>query len=542
MAGKRILILGGGFAGVYTARRLEKLLRPEEASIQLVNQENYFVYQPMLPEVISGAIGITDIVSPIRHLCPRTQLIMREVEEIDLVNKEVRVSPGFRPRQLTLPYDYLVIALGGMTNFYGMPGMLEHGKPFRTLADALALRNHLIHVLEEADVETDPEMRRKLLTFVVAGGGFSGVELMAELNDFVGQVKRNYSNLRKETVRCVLVHPKDHILPEMNPSLALFAEKILVRRGVEIIPGDRVAAATSEKAILKSGKEIPCKTVAATVPSTVPRVLDDLECAKEKGRLLANTNLELTGYEGQVWTLGDCSAAKTLAGNAVPPTAQHATRAAEVVADNIAAAMRGQPMRGFEFEGLGKLASLGHFSAIAEILGVRFSGFVAWALWRTIYLMKMPGLNRKVRIGLDWIVALLFQPDLVQVKPNLFSGIGRQHFDADEIVFNQGDLGDKVYIIEKGSCVVLREDDGNQRHVADLKAGDCFGEMAVIGNVSRSATVKATAPTDVVLIPREDFNQLQTSVPAFRDAFQRLAKQRTEENLERAKEQGSQFE
>ncbi len=533
MAVKRILILGGGFAGVYTARRLEKLLRPEEASIQLVNQENYFVYQPMLPEVISGAIGITDIVSPIRHLCPRTQLIMREVEEIDIEKKEVRVSPGFWPRQLTLPYDYLVIALGGMTNFYGMPGMLEHGKPFRTLSDALALRNHLIHVLEEADVETDPAMRRKLLTFVVAGGGFSGVELMAELNDFIRRVKRNYSNLRNETARCVLVHPKDHILPEMNPELALFAEKILLRRGVEIIPQDRVAAATSEKAILKSGKEIPCKTVAATVPSSVPPVLAKLECTKEKGRLLANSNLELVGQEGVVWTLGDCSAAKTLNGNPVPPTAQHATRAADVVSDNITAAIRGGASRGFEFEGLGKLASLGHFSAIAEILGIKFSGFIAWMLWRTIYLGKMPGLNRKVRIGMDWIVALLFQPDLVQVKPNLTSGIRRQHFEPGEIVFNQGDLGDKVYIIEQGAVEVLLEDNGKVRHVADLKTGECFGEMAVIGNVSRSATVKATAPTNVLLIPRGDFNQLQASVPAFREAFQRLAKERTAANLER---------
>ena len=171
-AKKQIVILGGGFGGVYTARCLERLLRPEEADICLVNRENYWVYQPMLPEVISGSIGLTDVVSPIRRLCPRTHLVMREVEEIDLKNRVVIVSPGFRPRQLKLPYDYLVIALGEVTNFYGMPGMLENARPFRTLADAIALRNHLIHVLEEADVEEDPELRRKLLTFVVGGGGF----------------------------------------------------------------------------------------------------------------------------------------------------------------------------------------------------------------------------------------------------------------------------------------------------------------------------------------------------------------------------------
>ena len=170
MATKQIVILGGGFGGVYTAMQLEKMLRPGEASISLVNTENYFVYQPMLPEVISGSIAITDVVCPIRRLCPRTQLIMREVQHIDLQKQTVTVSRGFRPRQMELPYDYLVVALGGETNFYGMPGMVEHAMPFRTLSHALALRNHLIHALEEADIENDAELRRKLLTFVVAGG------------------------------------------------------------------------------------------------------------------------------------------------------------------------------------------------------------------------------------------------------------------------------------------------------------------------------------------------------------------------------------
>jgi NADH dehydrogenase len=164
---KQVVILGGGFAGVYTARYLEKLLRPEEASITLINRENYWVYQPMLPEVISGSIGLTNVVSPIRRLCPRTKLIMREVEDIDLDNQIVTISPGFRPRQLQLKYDHLVIALGNITNFHGMPGMMENAMPFRTLADAMALRNHLIHVLEEADVEDDLELRSQLLTFVV---------------------------------------------------------------------------------------------------------------------------------------------------------------------------------------------------------------------------------------------------------------------------------------------------------------------------------------------------------------------------------------
>src|SRR5258708_17961960 len=237
---RQILILGGGFAGVYTARYLEKLLSPEEAAITLVNRENYWVYHPMLREVISGYIGLTNVVSPIRRFCPRTNLVMREVEDIDLKNQIVTTSPGFRPRQLRLQYDHLVIALGSVSNFYGMPGLMENALPFRTLADAMVLRNHLIHVLEEADVEENPELRAKLLTFVVGGGGFSGVEVMAELNDFVHAVKKNYLRLRDQPHRCVIIQAGARILPPIILRTPAFSDKILRRREVEVLLGDRL--------------------------------------------------------------------------------------------------------------------------------------------------------------------------------------------------------------------------------------------------------------------------------------------------------------
>ena len=534
MATKHILILGGGFGGVYTAMHLEKMLRPGEASIRLVNTENYFVYQPMLPEVISGSIAITDVVSPIRRLCPRTQLIMRQVEHIDLPQRTVTVSRGFRPRQMELPYDYLVVALGGETNFYGMPGMVEHAMPCRTLSHALALRNHVIHALEEADIENDAELRRKLLTFVVAGGGFSGVEVIAELNDFVRSVARSYQNIRPEEMRCVLVHSGDRILPEMTERLALFAEKLLRKRGVEIVLSDRLRAATSEKAILKSGTEIAAKTIVSTVPSKVPEVLDALDCSKERGRLLTNGQLEVQGFEGQVWALGDCAAANTKSGDRVPPTAQHATRAAKTVAGNIVAALRGGTPKVFDFQGLGKLAALGHHSAVADVFGIRLSGFLAWFMWRAVYLMKMPGLDRKIRVGADWFIALLLQPDLVQLKLSDPPGIAKQHFEAGEIVFNQGDLGDSVYVIRQGECEVLRETAGKWEKVAVLRDGDYFGEMAVLSDVSRNATIRVVSATEVLVISKAVFDLLKTNVPAFRDVFQSLAQQRSEQTSTRS--------
>ena len=526
MARKEIVVLGGGFAGVYTAMYLEKKLRPEEASISLVNAENYFVYQPMLPEVISGSIGLTDVVSPIRRLCPRTKLVMRQVEEIDLENRTVTLSPGFRPRRMEISFDYLVIGLGGVTNFYGMPGMVEHAMPFRTLSDAVALRNRVIHTLEEADVETDVELRRKLLTFVVPGGGFSGVEVIAELNDFVRAVARNYPRIPREEIRCVLVHSGKRILPEMVERLAVFAESLLTRRGVEIVLQDRLAAATSEKAILKSGKEIPSKTIVSTVPSAVSPVLQRLDCPKNRGRLLVDGQLQLQGHEGRVWALGDCASVTTKSGNRVPPTAQHATREAKTLAVNICAAMRGGEPAVFDFEGLGKLGSLGHHSAVAEVLGIRVSGFLAWVMWRTIYLLKMPGLNRKVRIATDWFMALLFPPELVQLKVAAASGIAEQHLEPGELVFEEGDLGDRVYVIQEGECEVLRDEGGTKKQIAVLRSGDYFGEMAVLSDLSRNATVRAISPTNVLVITKDDFDMLTANVPVFDQFFRELAQKR----------------
>jgi NADH:ubiquinone reductase (H+-translocating) len=522
---KQIVILGGGFAGVYTARHLEKLLRPDEASITLVNRENYWVYQPMLPEVISGSIGLGNVVSPIRRLCPRTNLIMREVEDIDLEKQIVTISPGFRPRQLQLKHDHLVIALGNITNFHGMPGMIENAMPFRTLADAMVLRNHLIHVLEEADVEDNPEQRRALLTFVVGGGGFSGVEVMAELNDFVRSVKQNYRRLRDQPHRCVIVQAGDRILPEMSETLADFAQRILRQRGVEIILNDRLKAATSERAILQSGTDIPCRTLISTVPSALPPVVQKLDCPKERDRLLVNTGLELKDYEGKVWALGDCAFVKTVAGTKVPPTAQHATREAATAALNIAAAVRGGKRAQFGFEGLGTMGSLGRGAAVAQIFGVSISG-PAWLLWRYIYLSKMPGLNRKVRIVTDWLLRLLFAPELVQTKVTSESNIQTQHFEPGDFIFRQGDLGNSVYVIEEGECEILREQEGVQRPLATLGRGEYFGEMALLSDGTRNATVCARSSMNVLIIPKRDFNKLRHSVPAFGEVFCKLAERR----------------
>jgi NADH dehydrogenase len=255
-------------------------------------------------------------------------------------------------------------------------------------------------------------------------------------------------------------------------------------------------------------------------------VVQSLDCPKERGKLLVNTGLELQEYEGRVWALGDCASIKTVGGTIVPPTAQHAVREAGIAATNIAAAVRGGRRAEFAFQGLGTLGSLGQGAAVAHVFGVKLSGLPAWLLWRYIYLMKMPGLNRKVRITTDWLLHFLFPPELAQTKVAFESGIRNQHFEPGDIIFQQGDLGNSVYVIEEGECEALRERKGERELLATLRRGEYFGEMALLSNRTRNATIRARTAMDVLIIPKADFNKLRQSVPAFGDVFSELAKRR----------------
>jgi NADH dehydrogenase len=524
----RVVILGGGFAGVYTALALEKAQRKrDDFEIVLVNRENYFVFQPMLPEVISGSIGLTDVVSPIRRLLPRTELHVRDAETVDLDRRVVVTSPGFRPHPHEIRFDHLVLALGNVTDFRGLPGLPEHAMPFKNLADALHLRNHVIHALAEAAVEQhDERLRRELLTFVVAGGGFSGVEVAAELNDFVRTVAPGYRGIDPAEIRVLLVHSQDRILPELAPSRAAFAQDRLRRRGVEIRLGTRLAAATGTEAILADGERVPTRTIVSTVPSSPHPLVGALDVPKGKGgRIPTDATLEVTGVPG-VWALGDCALVPTPDGQSAPPTAQHATRQAAVAAHNILAAIRGGPRRVFGFKGLGTMGSLGHRSAVAEILGVRLSGFLAWWVWRTVYLSKMPGWGRRLKVAVSWTLDLFLPPELVNLRLDGSRGVTREHFEAGDDVFRQGDLGDRLYIIVKGAVEVVREEPSGETVLARLGPGEYFGEMALLQRTTRNATVRAAETTDLLALPQGEFSVLAAHLPELRRGFERMAEAR----------------
>jgi NADH dehydrogenase len=412
---KRILILGGGFGGLYTALHLEKRLRRScNIEVTLVNRENFFLFTPMLHEVAAGDLDLTHIVNPVRKLLRRSQFFNGDIKSINLNERTVIATHADDNHDHELRYDYLVLALGSVTNFYNLPGLAENALTMKSLTDAILLRSRLITNLENADFECSGEDRSRLLTVVVVGGGFAGVETIASVNDFVREAIPYYPRLTAGELRIILIEAAGAILPELGPKLGGYAQEKLAQRGVEFRMKTAVRSVSDGEVRLSDNSTIKTNLLVWTAGVSPNPLLNILECSKERGRLITNEFLEVEGWPG-VWALGDCAAVPDLStGKSCPPTAQHALRQGKIVADNVLAAISGGRRRAFRFKTIGALASIGKRTGVARILGVNFSGFIAWWLWRTIYLSKLPRFEKKVRVALDWALDLLFSKDLVQ--------------------------------------------------------------------------------------------------------------------------------
>jgi NADH:ubiquinone reductase (H+-translocating) len=408
----RIVVLGGGFGGVYTALHLERLLG-DGAHITLVSRDNFFLFTPMLHEVAASDIDITHLVSPLRALLRKATVFIGDIQSIDCQAGSVAVRHGESDHLHQIAYDHLVVALGSTTNFYGLPGLETHALTMKTLGDAIHLRNRVIAALEEADSECTAG-GDETLTFVVAGGGFAGVETIAGLNDFVREGLKFYPRVTERRVRMVLVHSGPLILPELGEELGKYAQGVLAASGVEILTNARVAAVTAGSVTLADGRHLPCRAVVWTAGTSPHPLVHDLPCQHDHGRIVVDGMLAVPGLPG-VWAVGDCAVVPDRrTGKPHPPTAQHAIREARTAARNIAAQIRGTPLEAFDFRTIGALAAIGRRTGVARVFGINFSGFFAWWLWRTIYLSKLPRFEKKVRVALDWTLDLVFSKDFVQ--------------------------------------------------------------------------------------------------------------------------------
>jgi NADH:quinone reductase (non-electrogenic) len=422
---KHIVILGGGFAGMKTAESLEhQFLHDHSIRITLVSETNALLFTPMLAEVAGSSLEPSHISTPLRSSLPRTNFVRATIEAIDLEKRLVKLAadPSRKdggPREV--PYDQLVLALGAVSHYLGLANVEKYALDFKSLLDAIQIRNRVIDMFERADSERDPELRRRMLTFVIAGGGFAGVELAGALNDFARGILADYPNLEPHDLKVILVHARDHILPELSESLGRYAQEKMAARGVIFRLNARLLDFQSGVVAVSDG-EIPADTLVWTAGTAPNPLLRSLPIERDKrGAVIVETNLAVKDHPG-VWALGDCAAVVDgVTGKPCPPTAQFALREAPLVARNIRAALEGRPLQPFHFDSLGALCVVGHQTACAELSvpfargkSMRFSGLLAWAMWRGIYLSKLPGLERKIRVLMDWTVELFFPRDIVQ--------------------------------------------------------------------------------------------------------------------------------
>jgi len=413
----RIVILGGGFAAMAAARTLERILRPNEAEVTVVSRENFSVFTPMLPEVPSGNLEPRHVVTPIRAQLRRSTFVLGEVAGVDFDERIVDVRHAIDGTPYRLPFDHVVFALGSVTSTFNLPGIAERSFALKDLEDAERIRNHALACFELADVTEDAEKRRRLLTFAIVGGGFTGVESAGEFTDFFRSIARFYRAIDRREISVVLVEAGPRLLPDLAPAMGLYSAHALERRGVRILLNTPVSGADKDGLNLKDGERIATSTIIWTAGVKPSPLVASLPIGTGRGgAIVVRHDLSVAGYPG-VWAIGDCAQVPSPDGGWYPPTAQHAIREGPVVAHNIVSAMRGLATKSFRYEALGMMASLGGRRGVAGLRGGRvLTGFLAWVLWRTYYLLRLPGIDRQVRVALDWTLGLIFPRDISELR------------------------------------------------------------------------------------------------------------------------------
>jgi len=425
----RVLIVGGGYVGMYTAMRLQRRLRWSKVRITVVDPRSYMTYQPFLPEAAAGSLEPRHVVVPLRRVLKQSQVITGEVTDIRHADRVARIVPRVgEPYELR--YDVLVVALGSVARTLPIPGLAEVGIGFKQVEEAIALRNHVLDRLDVATSTADEDVRRRALSFVVVGGGYAGVEALAELQDMAKDALRYYPYLKPHHMRWILVEATGRILPEVGPEMGVYTIGELRRHGIEVRLDTRLESCVGGHVVLTDGTELDTDTLIWTAGVKAHPLLGRTDLPlDEKGRLRCRADLRVEGVEG-AWGAGDCAAVPDLTSN-VPgattgPNAQHAVRQARLLGDNIAAVLRGREPKNYEHKYVGSVASLGLHKGVAQVYGIKLKGFVAWFMHRTYHVSRMPTLNRKVRIVMDWTLALFFRREAVS--------LGRMHMPRDEFL------------------------------------------------------------------------------------------------------------
>ncbi|MFD9417885.1 NAD(P)/FAD-dependent oxidoreductase [Streptomyces goshikiensis] len=419
----RILVVGGGYVGMYTALRLQKKLRDGEAEVTVVTPEPYMTYQPFLPEAASGLISPRHVVVPLRRVLHKCRIVIGEARSIDHAKRTATVTTlatdeeGAGP--IEIEYDELVLAPGSVSRTLPIPGLAEYAIGFKTVEEAIGLRNHVIEQMDIASSTRDPAIRDAALTFVFVGGGYAGVEALGELEDMARYAARYYHNVKPEDMKWVLVEASDHILPEVGPELGVYTIRELRRRNIDLRLETRLESCENRVAVLSDGGRFPTRTVVWTAGVKPHPVIAACDLPKnERGRLACTAFLTVEGVE-HAWSAGDAAAVPDITadekGRECAPNAQHAVRQAKALADNLLAALRGELLTEYAHKYSGSVASLGFHKGVAHVYGHKLKGYPAWLMHRTYHLSRIPTFNRKMRVLAEWTLSGLFKREIVSL-------------------------------------------------------------------------------------------------------------------------------
>jgi NADH:ubiquinone reductase (H+-translocating) len=528
----RVVVLGGGWGAYYLTKALRGAIRRGEIALTVVSRDNYHTFHGFIAEMLTGRIQPGQIMSPARRIFAPGRFHCAEVESIDLEAKQVTTSRMLDGREFVLDYDHLVLTLGSRDDLTRIPGLAEHALRLRNYADAYTARNHFIDMMEMAEIETDPEERRRLLTFVVVGGGYGGIEVATELDDYTrGLTRKMYPGIDPDEIRVMVVHSGEHVLPELAPhhvNLQRWAEEYLATQPLEVRTSTRLVAATPEEAILSDGEHVPTRTIVSCAGVAMSPLLDHLDGVErdERGRVITDACGQVEGVPG-LWAAGDCAALPHPKGGTCPQLAIYAMRGGDTVGRNLARLAAGEPLKPLRFTGLGDACSLGRRRAVAHIRGIPLKGRLAWVVWRTFFLGFIPTWDRRLRLLLDWVLMPLAGREVAQLRLGEEVGIRRELYEPGQLIVREGDVGRRLSLVYSGEVEVFTTaEDGTETTLAVLGPGDHFGETSVFDRVRRTASVRARTRVEVVSLGRREALALSDTLSSFSETVRRLPRSR----------------
>ena len=509
---QKIVCLGGGYVTIYVVRALRRAIRRGELEVVIIDRNNYHVFHGLVAEVLTGKLSPGDIVSPARKVFKGLEFHNAEIESIDFSGQKVHTTRSIDGDRSEVAYDHLVISLGSKDDLGKYPGVSENTFRLKAYADVVALKYHIISLFEYASIEDDPEERREMLTFVIAGGNYAGIEVATELAEYADDLTTHYfPQIDRSEVNIEVIHSGNYILPELGerfPKLIKYAQKKIRQANIEVHYDERIASATPVSARTNKGLEIPTRTIISCVGNAQSPLFDQWDFARhDSGRLLTDEYFRLQGQEN-LWAGGDCAAAPDPNGGFCPPLAIYAMTAGSTIGKNILRSIRTQTLSRYRFTGLGDACSLANRRAVAQLYGIPFSGFFAWMAWRFFMVRYLPIWDKKIRTLFDWCIWPWVGRDIASIQSNKQLQLKELYFEPGQDVVTEGEDGNTMFIIYDGTADVYQ---GNKK-LKSLSRGDYFGELTVLGGGKRSETVRAHTNLKLIEIRKQIVHRLKQAL------------------------------